>query len=292
MANVAFLGLGVMGFPMAGWLQRKGHAVTVFNRTAAKSERWSKEYGGRSAATPAAAAQNAEIVFSCLGDDPDLRDVALGKGGVIAAMKSGAIFCDHTTASADVAREIAAAGKARGVACLDAPVSGGQAGAENGKLTVMVGGDAAAFATAEPLIRSYAHNVKLLGPAGSGQLTKMVNQIAIAGVVQGLAEALNFARKAGLDVATVIDTISKGAAQSWQMENRWKTMSEGKFDFGFAVEWMRKDLRICLQEARNNGAELPVAALVDQFYADVTDMGGKRWDTSSLIARLNRHEKR
>jgi len=209
---------------------------------------------------------------------------------VIAAMQRGAIFCDHTTASADVAREIAAAGRARGVQCLDAPVSGGQAGAENGKLTVMVGGDAAAFATAEPAIRSYAHNVKLLGPAGSGQLTKMVNQIAIAGVVQGLAEALNFARKAGLDVATVVDTISKGAAQSWQMENRWKTMSEGKFEFGFAVEWMRKDLRICLQEARNNGAELPVAALVDQFYADVVGMGGKRWDTSSLIARLNRRD--
>jgi 3-hydroxyisobutyrate dehydrogenase len=291
MANVAFLGLGVMGFPMAGWLARKGHAVTVFNRTAAKAERWCKEYGGRAAATPAAAAKDAELVFSCVGDDPDLRAIALGEGGVIAAMRSGAIFCDHTTASADAAREIAAAGRARGVHCLDAPVSGGQAGAENGKLTVMVGGEAAPFATAEPVIRSYSVNVKLLGPAGSGQLTKMVNQIAIAGVVQGLAEALNFARKAGLDVATVIDTISKGAAQSWQMENRWKTMSEGKFDFGFAVEWMRKDLRICLQEARNNGAELPVAALVDQFYADVVGMGGKRWDTSSLIARLNRHEK-
>jgi 3-hydroxyisobutyrate dehydrogenase len=291
MAKVAFLGLGVMGFPMAGWLARKGHTVTVFNRTAAKAERWCKEYGGRAASTPAAAVDGAELVFSCVGDDPDLREIALGQGGVTGAMRSGAIFCDHTTASADVAREIAAAGRARGVHCLDAPVSGGQAGAENGKLTVMVGGDAAPFATAEPVIRSYAANVKLLGPAGAGQLTKMVNQIAIAGVVQGLAEALNFARKAGLDVATVIDTISKGAAQSWQMENRWKTMSDGKFDFGFAVEWMRKDLRICLQEARNNGAELPVAALVDQFYADVVGMGGKRWDTSSLIARLNRHEK-
>jgi 3-hydroxyisobutyrate dehydrogenase len=206
-------------------------------------------------------------------------------------MKRGAIYVDHTTASAGIAREIEAAGRARGVACLDAPVSGGQAGAENGKLTVMVGGDTAAFATAEPVIRSYSHNVRLLGPAGSGQLTKMVNQIAIAGVVQGLAEALNFARTAGLDVATVIDVISKGAAQSWQMENRWKTMNDGKFDFGFAVEWMRKDLRICLDEARKNGAELPVAALVDQFYADVIGMGGKRWDTSSLIARLNRHDK-
>ena len=291
MPNVAFLGLGVMGSPMAGWLQRKGHSVTVFNRTAAKAQRWCEQYGGQAAATPVAAVQGAEIVFSCVGDDPDLRAIALGAGGVIAAMRPGTIFVDHTTASADLAREIAAAGNARGVHCLDAPVSGGQAGAENGKLTVMVGGEAAAFATAEPVIRSFSHNVRLLGPAGSGQLTKMVNQIAIAGVVQGLAEALNFARKAGLDVAAVVDTISKGAAQSWQMENRWKTMSEGKFDFGFAVEWMRKDLRICLQEARNNGAELPVAALVDQFYADVIGMGGKRWDTSSLIARLNRHEK-
>ena len=292
MATVAFLGLGVMGFPMAGWLAKKGHSVTVYNRTAAKTERWVQQYGGKAAATPAAAAQGAEIVFSCVGDDPDLREVALGSGGVIAAMRAGAVYCDHTTASADIAREIAAAGRERGVQCLDAPVSGGQAGAENGKLTVMVGGDAQAFAAAEPVIRSYAQAVRLLGPAGSGQLTKMVNQIAIAGVVQGLAEALNFARKAGLDVGAVIETISKGAAQSWQMENRWKTMSEGKFDFGFAVEWMRKDLRICLQEARNNGAELPVAALVDQFYADVAGMGGKRWDTSSLIARLNRHEKK
>jgi 3-hydroxyisobutyrate dehydrogenase len=281
-----------MGFPMAGWLARKGHAVTVYNRTAAKADRWRTQYEGKTAATPVAAAQGAEIVFTCVGDDPDLRDIALGSGGVIAAMKPGAIFCDHTTASADVAREIAAAGKKRGVHCLDAPVSGGQAGAENGKLTVMVGGEAAPFATAEPVIRSFAQAVRLIGPAGAGQLTKMVNQIAIAGVVQGLAEALNFARKAGLDVPAVIETIAKGAAQSWQMENRWKTMNDGKFDFGFAVEWMRKDLRICLQEARNNGAELPMAALVDQFYADVVGMGGKRWDTSSLIARLNRHEKK
>ena len=292
MANVAFLGLGVMGFPMAGWLAKKGHAVTVYNRTAAKAEKWCKEHGGKSAATPAEAAAGAEIVFSCVGDDPDLRAIALGSGGVVAAMRKGTVYVDHTTASADVAREIAAAGAKRGIPCLDAPVSGGQAGAESGKLTVMVGGDAEAFATAEPVIRSFAHAVRHLGPAGSGQLTKMVNQIAIAGVVQGLAEALNFARKAGLDVATVIDTISKGAAQSWQMENRWKTMNDGKFDFGFAVEWMRKDLRICLQEARNNGAELPVAALVDQFYADVVGMGGKRWDTSSLIARLNRNDKK
>ena len=292
MANVAFLGLGVMGFPMAGWLAKKGHDVTVYNRTAAKAEKWCKQHGGKMAATPGEAAADADIVFSCVGDDPDLRAIALGSGGVIAAMRKGSIYVDHTTASADVAREIAAAGAKRGIPCLDAPVSGGQAGAENGKLTVMVGGDAEAFATAESVIRSFAQAVRLLGPAGSGQLTKMVNQIAIAGVVQGLAEALNFARKAGLDVAAVIDTISKGAAQSWQMENRWKTMNDGKFDFGFAVEWMRKDLRICLQEARNSGAELPLAALVDQFYADVVGMGGKRWDTSSLIARLNRNDKK
>jgi 3-hydroxyisobutyrate dehydrogenase len=292
MAKVAFLGLGVMGFPMAGWLAKKGHDVTVYNRTAAKAEKWCKQHGGKAAVTPAEAAAGAEIVFSCVGDDPDLREIALGSAGAIAAMRKGCVYVDHTTASADIAREIAAAGGKRGVHCLDAPVSGGQAGAENGKLTVMVGGEAGPFATAEPVIRSYAHAVRLLGPAGSGQLTKMVNQIAIAGVVQGLAEALNFARKAGLDVAAVIETISKGAAQSWQMENRWKTMSEGKFDFGFAVEWMRKDLRIALQEARNNGAELPVVALVDQFYADVVGMGGKRWDTSSLIARLNRNDKK
>jgi 3-hydroxyisobutyrate dehydrogenase-like beta-hydroxyacid dehydrogenase len=292
MAKVAFLGLGVMGFPMAGWLARKGHDVTVFNRTRAKAEQWQAAHGGRVAATPAAAAEGAEIVLSCVGDDADVRAIARGADGALTAMSRGAIYVDHTTASADVAREVAAAGAARGVPCLDAPVSGGQAGAEQGKLTVMAGGETEPFAVAEPVIRAYAHNVRLLGPAGAGQLTKMVNQIAIAGVVQGLAEALNFARKAGLDVATVVDVISKGAAQSWQMENRWQTMLAGKFDFGFAVEWMRKDLRICLQEARANGAELPMAALVDQFYADVVGMGGKRWDTSSLIARLNRNDER
>jgi 3-hydroxyisobutyrate dehydrogenase-like beta-hydroxyacid dehydrogenase len=286
--KVAFIGLGVMGFPMAGWLHRAGHAVTVFNRTRAKAERWRERFGGRVAATPAEAAAGAEIVFTCVGDDPDLDEIVLGPGGVLGAMSSGSVLVDHTTASAELARRMAAAGTARGVNCLDAPVSGGQAGAEQGKLTIMVGGDPAAFARAEPLLRAYAKAVRLMGPAGSGQLTKMVNQIAIAGLVQGLAEAINFARCANLDVAAVIDVISKGAAQSWQMENRWETMSRGKFDFGFAVEWMRKDLRICLQEARNNGAELPVAALVDQFYADVVGMGGKRWDTSSLIARLNR----
>jgi 3-hydroxyisobutyrate dehydrogenase len=291
MTKVAFLGLGVMGFPMAGWLSRAGHSVTVFNRTRVKAEAWKQTYEGTIADTPAAASADAEIVFSCVGDDPDLRAVALGPSGALQAMRKGALYVDHTTASAGIAREIAAAGRELGVECLDAPVSGGQAGAEQGCLTVMVGGEPQAFATAEPVIRAYSHNVRLLGPAGAGQLTKMVNQIAIAGVVQGLAEALNFARKADLDVETVVDTISKGAAQSWQMENRWKTMAEGHFDFGFAVEWMRKDLRICLQEARENGAELPVAALVDQFYTDVVGMGGKRWDTSSLIARLNRHNR-
>ena len=289
--RVAFLGLGVMGYPMAGWLRRAGHDVTVYNRTAAKAQAWVAEHGGTAAATPAAAVADVDFAFTCVGDDPDVRAVVLGSGGVLAGMRSGAVFVDHTTASADLAREIAAAGRARGIHCLDAPVSGGQAGAEQGRLTVMVGGDPAAFARVEPVIRAYAHNVRLVGAAGSGQLTKMVNQIAIAGVVQGLAEALNFAVKAGLDSAAVIEVISKGAAQSWQMENRWRTMVDGKFDFGFAVEWMRKDLRICIQEARLNGAELPVAALVDQFYADVVSMGGKRWDTSSLIARLNRGNK-
>jgi 3-hydroxyisobutyrate dehydrogenase-like beta-hydroxyacid dehydrogenase len=289
--KVAFLGLGVMGYPMAGWLSKAGHEVTVYNRTEAKARAWTEQHGGSTAATPAQAAAGKDIVFTCVGDDPDLRDVVLGGGGVLDAMASGAIFVDHTTASADLAREIDAAGRERGIACLDAPVSGGQAGAENGKLTVMVGGDAAAFERAAPVIDAYSHNCKRIGDAVAGQLTKMVNQIAIAGVVQGLAEALNFADRAGLDSAKVIDVISKGAAQSWQMENRWQTMADGEFEFGFAVEWMRKDLRICLQESRRNGAELPVAALVDQFYADVVGMGGKRWDTSSLIARLNRHDK-
>ena len=289
--RVAFLGLGVMGYPMAGWLARAGHDVTVFNRTTAKAEAWAAEHDGRAAATPAEAAAASGIVFTCLGDDPDIRDVVLGSGGVLEAMSAGSVFVDHTTASADLAREIESAGRAREIVCLDAPVSGGQAGAENGQLTIMVGGDEAGYARAEPVMDAYAKSCRLLGPAGAGQLTKMVNQIAIAGVVQGLAEGLNFAMRAGLDPAAVIDVISKGAAQSWQMENRWETMSRGEFEVGFAVEWMRKDLRICLQEARRNGAELPVAALVDQFYADVVGMGGKRWDTSSLIARLNRHDK-
>jgi 3-hydroxyisobutyrate dehydrogenase len=284
--NVAFLGLGVMGYPMARHLKQKSHNVTVYNRTAAKAERWVKENGGRTAPTPKAAANGQDMVFCCVGNDDDLRQVALGAEGAFAGMKAGAIFIDHTTASADVARELAAAAKGFGV--IDAPVSGGQAGAENGQLTVMCGGDPAVFAKAEPVIMSFARACRLLGPAGSGQLTKMVNQICIAGLVQGLSEAVHFAKKAGLNVEEVVATISKGAAQSWQMENRYKTMNEGKFDFGFAVDWMRKDLGICLAEARRNGAKLPVTALVDQFYADVQAMGGKRWDTSSLIARLER----
>lgn len=287
--KVTFIGLGVMGFPMAGWLAKADHSVTVFNRTRSKADAWAQEYGGTATATIAEAVAGADFVFSCVGDDPDLREVALGEEGILASMASGGVYVDHTTASAGIARDIAEAGKTRGIGCIDAPVSGGQAGAENGQLTIMCGGDAATYAKAEPIMDCYAKSVRRLGEPGAGALTKMVNQIAIAGLVQGLAEALNFASQAGLDEAAVIDVISKGAAQSWQMENRWETMVAGQFDFGFAVEWMRKDLRICLQEARQNGAELPVAALVDQFYADVEGMGGRRWDTSSLIARLNRN---
>jgi 3-hydroxyisobutyrate dehydrogenase len=288
MAHVAFLGLGVMGYPMARHLKQKGQNVTVYNRTGAKADRWVKDYGGRSAPTPKAAASGQEIVFCCVGNDEDLRQVTLGPDGAFAGMQAGAIFVDHTTASADVARELDAAAKAKGFGFVDAPVSGGQAGAENGQLTVMCGGDQAVYAKAEPVIMSYARACRLLGPAGAGQLTKMVNQICIAGLVQGLSEAIHFGKKAGLDIEAVVATISKGAAQSWQMENRYKTMNEGKFDFGFAVDWMRKDLGICLAEARRNGAKLPITALVDQFYAEVQSMGGKRWDTSSLIARLER----
>lgn len=289
MAKVAFLGLGVMGFPMAGHLAAKGgHEVTVYNRTAAKSQAWAEKFGGRSAATPKAAAQGQDFVMACVGNDDDLRAVTIGTDGAFASMKSGAVFVDHTTASAEVARQLDAEAVKRGFQFIDAPVSGGQAGAENGVLTVMCGGAEAAYQKAEPVIASYARMCKLLGPAGSGQLTKMVNQICIAGLVEGLSEGIHFAKKAGLDVEAVIDTISKGAAQSWQMENRYKTMNEGKFDFGFAVEWMRKDLSICLSEARRNGASLPVTALVDNFYSEVETMGGKRWDTSSLLARLQR----
>ncbi len=289
MAKVAFLGLGVMGGPMARHLKVKGgHDVTVYNRTAAKAEAWVAANGGAFAATPAEAAKGAEIVFACVGNDDDLRQVTIGPDGAFATMSKGAIFVDHTTASADVARELAAEAEARGLVFLDAPVSGGQAGAENGVLTVMVGGDAAAFAKAEPVIAAFAKACTLMGPAGAGQLAKMCNQICIAGLVQGLAEAIHFAHKAGLDVEKLIATISKGAAQSWQMENRWKTMDQGQFSFGFAVDWMRKDLGIVLDEARRNGARLPVSALVDQFYGEVQDMGGGRWDTSSLIARLEK----
>jgi 3-hydroxyisobutyrate dehydrogenase len=289
MAKVAFLGLGVMGFPMAGHLRtRGGHDVTVYNRTAAKAERWVQTFGGRAAATPRAAAEGQDFVFACVGNDDDLRAVTIGPDGAFAGMKSGAIFVDHTTASAQVARELHVAARALDLQFVDAPVSGGQAGAENGVLTVMCGGDAEPYATAEPIIAAFARACRRMGGPGAGQLTKMVNQICIAGLVQGLAEGLHFAGKAGLDQAAVIDVISKGAAQSWQMENRYKAMIEGKFDFGFAVDWMRKDLSICLGEARSNGAHLPATALVDQFYSEVQKMGGGRWDTSSLIARLNK----
>ncbi|PYR95876.1 MAG: oxidoreductase [Acidobacteria bacterium] len=289
MAKVAFIGLGVMGYPMAGHLaKRGGHEVTVFNRTTAKAERWAAEYAGKSATTPKLAAEGADFVFTCVGNDNDLRSVTFGATGVLAGLKRGAVYIDNTTASATVARELYQAAKERGCGSLDAPVSGGQAGAENGQLTVMVGGDPDIFEVARPVISSYAKMVGLMGPAGAGQLTKMVNQICLAGVIQGLAEGIHFANKAGLDVDQVIGVISKGAAQSWQMENRYRTMAVGKFDFGFAVDWMRKDLAIILEEARKNGATLPVAALIDQFYAEVQAMGGRRWDTSSLIARLNR----
>jgi 3-hydroxyisobutyrate dehydrogenase len=284
--KLAFLGLGVMGYPMAGHLAKAGHQVTVYNRTPAKGEAWVKEYGGTARATPAQAAEGADIVFTCVGNDDDIRQVATGAQGAFAGMARGAILADHTTASADVARELAAAAKARGLGFLDAPVSGGQAGAVNGKLTIMVGGEPAAFKRAEPVMQHYGRAVTLMGPAGAGQLTKMVNQICIAGLVQGLSEGLNFAMRAGLDPKQVVEVISKGAAQSWQMDNRAQTMIEGKFDFGFAVDWMRKDLAICIAEARRNKAGLPATALIDQFYARIQERGGKRWDTSSLIHLL------
>jgi 3-hydroxyisobutyrate dehydrogenase len=289
MAKVAFVGLGVMGYPMAGHLKAKGgHDVTVFNRTTAKAEKWVAQYGGQSAPTPKRAAEGQDFVMVCVGNDNDLREVMLGTDAVFDGARRGAIVVDHTTASAEIARELYGQAKKRGFDFVDAPVSGGQAGAENGVLTVMCGGDAAPFAQAEKIIAAYARACNLLGPPGSGQLAKMVNQICIAGVVQGLAEALHFAQQAELDIEKLIATISKGAAQSWQMENRYKTMVAGKFDFGFAVDWMRKDLAICLAEARRNGAQLPLTALVDQFYSEVQKMGGKRWDTSSLIALLQR----
>jgi 3-hydroxyisobutyrate dehydrogenase-like beta-hydroxyacid dehydrogenase len=278
-----------MGFPMAGHLAKKGgHAVTVYNRTEARAEKWVAAHGGRAAPTPRQAAEGAEFVFSCVGNDEDLRSVTTGKDGAFAGMAKGAVFIDNTTASALAARELYEAAKEKGFGFLDAPVSGGQAGAENGQLTVMVGGDQAVFDKARPVIDAYAKMVGLMGGPGAGQLTKMVNQICIAGVVQGLAEGLHFARRAGLDPEDVLAAVSKGAAQSWQMDNRWSTMAEGKFDFGFAVDWMRKDLGLALDEARANGSVLAVAALVDQFYAEVQALGGRRWDTSSLVARLER----
>jgi 3-hydroxyisobutyrate dehydrogenase len=286
MAHVAFIGLGVMGYPMAGHLVRAGHEVTVYNRTAAKADAWVAEHGGRAAPTPAAAAEGADAVLSCVGADDDLRDVTLGEGGAFGAMKRGALFIDHTTVSASIARELAAAGQSRGLAVLDAPVSGGQAGAVNGQLTIMVGGAAEAFAAGEPIMQAYAKRIGHMGSAGSGQLTKMVNQVCIAGVLQGLSEALHLAIASGLDADAVVDVISKGAAQSWQMDNRARTMARGEFDFGFAVDWMRKDLGLVLDEARRAGVSLPLTALVDQFYSDVQNMGGGRHDTSSLIRRL------
>ncbi|HVV78429.1 MAG TPA: NAD(P)-dependent oxidoreductase [Pseudolabrys sp.] len=289
MAKVAFLGLGVMGYPMAAHLKNKGgHEVTVYNRTAAKSEQWAKQFGGKTAPTPKAAAQGQDFVMCCVGNDNDLREVTLGKDGAFQAMGKGTTFVDHTTASAEIARELFDAAKKGGFDFIDAPVSGGQAGAENGVLTVMCGGEQGVFDKAKPVIDAYARACNLMGSPGSGQLAKMVNQICIAGLVQGLSEGIHFAKKAGLDIEKLIATISKGAAQSWQMENRYKTMAANKYDFGFAVDWMRKDLSICLGEARKNGANLPVTALVDQFYAEVQKMGGKRWDTSALLARLDR----
>jgi len=286
--RVAFLGLGVMGFPMAGHLAKAGHQVTVYNRSAAKAQAWVAEFGGKSANTPKAAAQDADIVFCCVGNDQDLASVVLGDNGAFAGMKKGALFVDHTTASAKIARELAAQAQKHGLTFLDAPVSGGQAGAVNGLLTVMVGGDQARFDQAKPVAMAFSRAFTRIGESGAGQLAKMVNQICIAGLVQGLSEGIAFGQKAGIDMKLVLEVIGKGAAQSWQMDNRGTTMVDDKFDFGFAVDWMRKDLGLCLEESKTNGAKLPVTALVDQFYADVQSMGGGRWDTSSLIKRLNK----
>jgi 3-hydroxyisobutyrate dehydrogenase-like beta-hydroxyacid dehydrogenase len=291
MTKTAFIGLGVMGFPMAGHLVKAGHRVTVYNRTAKRAQAWVKKHGGKMAKTPAAAAKDADIVFSCVGNDDHLRAVAFGKVGILAGMKSGAILCDHTTASAGVAREVAAGAGKKGIGFLDAPVSGGQAGAENGVLTVMVGGDRRHFDVAAPVIKSYARAVTLLGPVGSGQITKAVNQVSIVGLVQGLAEGLAFAEKAGLDAKKVVGVISKGAAQSWQMENRALTMIDDKFDFGFATRWMHKDLGIALAEAKKCGAHLPATAMIEQFYAQLLAVGGERWDSSCLIRNLTRGAK-
>ena len=286
--NVAFIGLGVMGYPMAGYISKGGHNVTVFNRTKSKAEKWIKEYKGKMAETPAAAAKDAEYIFTCVGNDNDLREVTFGDNGAFKTITKGAIYIDNTTASATIAREIYGYAKKNGFGALDAPVSGGQAGAENGALTVMIGGDQADFDKAKDKIDCYSKKMKLLGNAGSGQLAKMVNQICIAGLVQGLSEGINFGMKAGLNMEDVIEVISKGAAQSWQMENRYKTMIDDKFDFGFAVDWMRKDLKIAMDEAKNNGSLLPVTELVDKYYGEIQEMGGNRWDTSSLIRRFRK----
>ena len=285
-SKTAFIGLGVMGYPMAGHLKKAGHEVTVYNRTASKAEQWVQEFGGMKASTPEEAVKDTDFVMACVGNDDDLREITCGANGAFSGMKQGAVFIDHTTVSAKVTRELAEIAGGKGFSFLDAPISGGQAGAENGVLTVMVGGDAEAFERAKPVMDAYSRMIKLLGPSGYGQMTKMVNQICIAGLVQGLSEGIHFAKAAGLDVEDVIDTISKGAAQSWQMENRYKTMNEGEYNHGFAVDWMRKDLGIALEEARSNGVHLPVTALVDQFYSEIQAMGGRRWDTSSLLVRL------
>ncbi len=291
-SKTAFIGLGVMGYPMAGHLKKAGHQVTVYNRTASKAEQWVQEYGGMKASTPADAAKEADFVMACVGNDDDLREITCGTNGAFSGMSQGSVFIDHTTVSAKVTRELSENAAEQGFSFLDAPISGGQAGAENGMLTVMVGGDPAAFERAQPVMDAYSRMIKLLGPSGYGQMTKMVNQICIAGLVQGLSEGIHFAKAVGLDVEAVIETISKGAAQSWQMENRYKTMNEGEYNHGFAVDWMRKDLGITLEEARSNGAHLPVTALVDQFYSEIQAMGGRRWDTSSLLVRLeDRREK-
>ena len=286
--NVAFIGLGVMGYPMAGYISKGGHNVTVYNRTGAKADKWLKDFKGKKADTPKDAAKDADYVFTCVGNDNDLREVTFGENGIFKSIKKGAVYIDNTTASATIAREIYSHAKKNGFGFLDAPVSGGQAGAENGALTVMVGGDQGDFDKALDKIDCYSKKVKLLGKSGSGQLAKMVNQICIAGLVQGLSEAINFGQKAGLNMEDVIEVISKGAAQSWQMENRYKTMLEDKFDFGFAVDWMRKDLKIAMEEAKNNGSLLPITEIFDEYYAEVQDMGGKRWDTSSLIKRFRK----
>jgi len=288
MSDVAFIGLGVMGYPMAGYISKAGHNVTVYNRTSAKADKWISEFKGSKADTPAKAAEGADFVFTCVGNDNDLKEVAIGKDGIFTTIKKGSIYIDNTTASADIAIKLSKSAEAHGFRFLDAPVSGGQAGAENGALTVMVGGSKMAFERAKPIIDCYSKKVKLLGPSGNGQLAKMVNQICIAGLVQGLSEGINFGIKAGLNMEDVIEVISKGAAQSWQMENRYKSMIEDKFEFGFAVDWMRKDLKIAMDEAKNNGSLLPITQIVDNYYSEVQEMGGKRWDTSSLIKRLSK----